>query len=78
MIVVTGYDTGYDPTAYGPIFSKSRMIHWILVIFISVIVFFSALPWLEKLDIGRLPDELRLTLLGKKFSLPFSSTVLLN
>lgn len=44
------------------------MIRWMLVIFISVIVFSSALPWLDKLGLGRLPDDLRFTLFGKKFS----------
>ncbi|WP_395826601.1 DUF2905 domain-containing protein [Collimonas sp.] len=54
------------------------MIRWMLVIFIFVIVFSSALPWFEKLGLGRLPGDLRFTLFGKKFSLPFASTVLLS
>jgi hypothetical protein len=54
------------------------MIRWMLVIFIAVIVFSSALPWLEKLGLGRLPGDLRFTLFGKNFSLPFASTILLS
>ncbi|SDY95139.1 Protein of unknown function [Collimonas sp. OK242] len=54
------------------------MIRWMLVIFVAVIVFSSALPWLEKLGLGRLPGDLRFTLFGRKFSLPFASTVLLS
>jgi len=54
------------------------MIRWMLVIFVAVIVFSSALPWLEKLGLGRLPGDLRFTLFGKNFSLPFASTVLLS
>jgi len=54
------------------------MIRWILVIFVAVIVFSSALPWLEKLGIGRLPGDIRFTLFGKLFSLPFASTILIS
>lgn len=54
------------------------MTRWFLVIFIAVIVFSSTLPWLEKLGIGRLPGDLRFTLFGKKYSLPFASTILLS
>jgi len=54
------------------------MIRWVLVIFIAVIVFSSALPWLEKLGIGRLPGDIRFTLFGKLFSLPFASTILIS
>lgn len=57
---------------------KRRMIRWMLVIFVAVIVFSSALPWLEKLGLGRLPGDLRFTLFGRKFSLPFASTILLS
>ena len=54
------------------------MIRWVLVIFLAVIVFSSALPWLEKLGIGRLPGDVRFTLFGKLFSLPFASTILIS
>lgn len=54
------------------------MIRWVLTIFIALVVFTAALPWLEKLGIGRLPGDLRFTLFGRKFHLPFASTVLLS
>ncbi|KAF3995961.1 DUF2905 domain-containing protein [Glaciimonas immobilis] len=54
------------------------MIRWVLVIFLAVIVFSSALPWLEKLGIGRLPGDVRFRLFGKTFSLPFASTILIS
>ena len=54
------------------------MFRWTLTIFIALVVFSAALPWLEKLGIGRLPGDLRFTLFGKKFFLPFASTVLLS
>lgn len=54
------------------------MIRWIVVIFLTVIVFSSLLPWLEKLGIGRLPGDLRFRLFGRIFSLPFASTILIS
>jgi hypothetical protein len=46
------------------------MIRWIVVIFLSVIVFSTLLPWLEKLGIGRLPGDLRFRLFGRIFRCP--------
>lgn len=54
------------------------MIRWLLTIFVALIVFSALLPWLEKLGIGRLPGDIRFTLFGKTFFLPFASTVLLS
>lgn len=54
------------------------MIRWILTIFIALVVFGTMLPWLEKLGIGRLPGDVRFTLFGKKFFLPFASTLLMS
>lgn len=54
------------------------MIRWVLTIFIALVVFGAALPWLEKLGIGRLPGDVRFTLFGKQFFLPFASTLLLS
>lgn len=54
------------------------MIRWILTIFVALIVFSALLPWLEKLGIGRLPGDVNFTLFGRRFSLPFASTLLLS
>ncbi|MGS0741224.1 DUF2905 domain-containing protein [Glaciimonas sp. GG7] len=54
------------------------MIRWVLVIFLAIIIFSSALPWLEKLGIGRLPGDFRFKLFGRMFSLPFASTILIS
>lgn len=54
------------------------MIRWVLTIFIALVIFATALPWLEKLGIGRLPGDVRFTLFGRRFSLPFASTLLLS
>lgn len=54
------------------------MIRWVIVIFLALIVLGAALPWLEKLGIGRLPGDLRFKLFGRIFMLPFASTILLS
>ncbi len=54
------------------------MLRWFIVIFLAVIVFSAALPWLEKLGIGRLPGDFRFRLFGRTIFLPFASTVLLS
>ena len=54
------------------------MIRWVLTIFLALVVFSSLLPWLEKLGVGRLPGDVRFTIFGKKFFLPFASTLLLS
>ncbi len=54
------------------------MFRWFLTIFFVLIIFSAALPWLEKLGVGRLPGDVRLTLFGKKIFLPFASTILLS
>ena len=54
------------------------MFRWLLTIFIALIVFSAMLPWLQKLGIGRLPGDVRFTLFGKTFFLPFASTILIS
>ena len=54
------------------------MIRWFLAIFIGLIVVSSALPWLEKIGLGRLPGDFRFRLFGPTIFLPFASTVLLS
>jgi hypothetical protein len=54
------------------------MFRWFLTIFIVLIIFSAALPWLEKLGVGRLPGDVRFKMFGKNISLPFASTILLS
>lgn len=54
------------------------MFRWLLTIFIALVVFSAALPWLEKLGVGRLPGDFRFRLFGKTYLLPFASTILLS
>jgi hypothetical protein len=70
----TGYKTGKNSYKIG----KLKMIRWVLVIFLALVIFSQLLPWLEKLGVGRLPGDVRFTLFGRDFSLPFASTILLS
>ncbi|CAG2147956.1 MULTISPECIES: DUF2905 domain-containing protein [Cupriavidus] len=54
------------------------MLRWTLTIFLSVVVLSAALPWLQKLGIGRLPGDVRFRLFGRDYTLPFASTILLS
>ncbi|MBM3337210.1 MAG: DUF2905 domain-containing protein [Betaproteobacteria bacterium] len=54
------------------------MFRWLLTIFLALVVFSSLLPWLERLGVGRLPGDLRFSIFGKTFFLPFASTILLS
>ncbi|MBC7500437.1 MAG: DUF2905 domain-containing protein [Herminiimonas sp.] len=54
------------------------MIRWTLTIFLTLVVFSAALPWLQKLGVGRLPGDLRFRLFGKEIFLPFASTILIS
>jgi hypothetical protein len=54
------------------------MFRWLIIIFLVLIVFSSALPWLEKLGIGRMPGDVRFRLFGREIFLPFASTILIS
>jgi hypothetical protein len=54
------------------------MIRWVLTIFLALIVFSAAMPWLEKLGVGRLPGDVRFKIFGRQVFLPFASTLLLS
>lgn len=54
------------------------MFRWFIVIFLVMIVFSAALPWMEKIGLGKLPGDLRFRLFGKMVFLPFGSTVLMS
>jgi hypothetical protein len=52
------------------------MIKWLLTILISLAVLAAATPWLQRLGIGRLPGDVRFSLRGREYFVPFASTVL--
>jgi hypothetical protein len=51
---------------------------WLLTTFIALLILTALQPWLQKLGIGRLPGDVRITRKGREIVLPFTSTVLLT
>jgi Protein of unknown function (DUF2905) len=54
------------------------MIRWMIAISIALILFSSAMPFLRKFGIGRLPGDLNFTIFGKPISIPLTSTIILS
>ena len=52
------------------------MIKWLVTILLSLAVLTAATPWLQRLGIGRLPGDLKFSLRGRAYYVPFASTVL--
>jgi hypothetical protein len=53
-------------------------MRWFIVIFLALVLLSSALPWLERIGLGRLPGDLNFSIFGWKIRLPFASTILLT
>ncbi len=54
------------------------MFRWLIVIFLALMLINWFTPFFKKLGFGRLPGDLRFTLFGREFFLPFTTTVLLS
>lgn len=53
-------------------------MRWVLVTFIAIIVLTSAVPWLQKFGLGRLPGDLNFRIFGKNIQIPLASTILIT
>lgn len=58
--------------------SETRMIRWIIVIFLALILISWFSTALQKLGLGRLPGDFRFKLFGREMFLPFTTTILLS
>ena len=54
------------------------MFRWLIVIFLALMLINWFTPFFKKLGFVRLPGDLRFTLFGREFFLPFTTTVLLS
>ena len=54
------------------------MWRWLLAIFVALVVLDGVAPWLRKVGLGRLPGDFNFRLLGRNWSIPLGSTVLLS
>jgi hypothetical protein len=54
------------------------MWRWLLAVFIIVLIVNALTPWFQRIGFGRLPGDVSFTLFGRRFNLPFMSTILLS
>jgi hypothetical protein len=54
------------------------MIRWLVVVFITLLLFSGLTPWLRKFGFGRLPGDFHFRALGREWFVPLASTVLLS
>lgn len=54
------------------------MLRWIVVTTLALVLFSGAMPWLRRLGVGRLPGDFTVRLLGRRLSVPLTSTLLLS
>jgi len=55
-----------------------HMFRWLIVVFLALLLFQGAMPWLQKLGFGRLPGDFRFRLFGREFFLPLTTTLILS
>jgi Protein of unknown function (DUF2905) len=54
------------------------MIRWLFTTFIATAILSAAWPWLARLGVGRLPGDITFTVRGRRYALPFMSTLVLT
>lgn len=52
-------------------------MRWIFTILIALMILLTALPWLSKFGIGKLPGDINFRLGRRQISIPIASTVLI-
>jgi hypothetical protein len=54
------------------------MLKWLVAVAIALVVLTALSPWLAKHGLGRLPGDVVVRYKGRRYSLPFTSTILLS
>ena len=54
------------------------MLKWLLVVTLALALFSGLMPLLRRFGIGRLPGDFEFRALGRDWSIPLTSTVLLS
>jgi hypothetical protein len=55
---------------------QAIMIKWLVTVFLALAVLAVATPWLERLGVGRLPGDLKVSIRGRVYFLPLASTLI--
>jgi hypothetical protein len=54
------------------------MFRWFLVVLLTLVLVSGISPWLRKLGFGRLPGDLNFRFLGRQWSIPLASSLVLS
>lgn len=54
------------------------MFKWLLTIVLAVVIIGTFTPWLRRLGLRRLPGDIDVEREGRRFTLPFGSTIVLS
>jgi len=54
------------------------MLRWVIVTFLALLLISWVRPWLEKMDLGKLPGDFHFKLFGREWFIPLTSTLLLS
>jgi len=54
------------------------MLKWLLTVAIALVVLTAVSPWLAKIGLGRLPGDVVVRYKGRRYYLPFTTTIVLS
>jgi hypothetical protein len=54
------------------------MIRWLLVVFITLVLFNGLVPFLRRWGLRRLPGDFEFRLFGRQWSIPLATSILLS
>ena len=54
------------------------MFRWLFVMLLALVLLNGFMPWLRKLGLGKLPGDFSFTLLGREWSIPLGSSIVLS
>jgi DUF2905 family protein len=54
------------------------MLKWLVTLAVALVLLTAVSPWLARRGLGRLPGDVVLTYRGRRYYLPFTSTILLS
>jgi hypothetical protein len=54
------------------------MLKWLLTLVVALVVLTALSPWLARRGLGRLPGDITVHMRGRRYALPFTSTLLLS
>ena len=58
--------------------NSGEMIRWIVVVFLTLLLFNGVMPWLQKIGLGKLPGDFRFRWRGREWFLPVTTSVILS